>query len=220
VVGYLVGVGLGLGIAAALIAGDRPGGRIVVLVASQAGLWSALMLTCLLISRRRGTGSFAADYGWRFRPIDVGLGLAGSIVGRIVAAMTVALIPLPSRNVEAPDRPVVEQFTDGQWDWVVIVAIVCIGAPIIEELFFRGVLQSRIVTVVGAPAGIVITSLLFGAAHLIAWEGTITLVYGLAITGGGLVLGLMFHLTGRLGPSVMAHAFFNVQAVLASALLD
>src|SRR5207249_3966943 len=81
-----------------------------------------------------------------------------------------------------------------------------VGAPLVEELFFRGLLQPRLVTLVGPVPGIVATSCLFGAAHLIAWQGPITLAYALSVAGGGLVLGALRHLSGRLGPSTVAHA--------------
>jgi membrane protease YdiL (CAAX protease family) len=97
--------------------------------------------------------------------------------------------------------------------------VVCVGAPIIEELFFRGLIQTRLVGRFGTVAGIGITSVLFGAAHLIGWAGPISLVYALSIAGAGVALGTMRHLTGRLGTSMMAHSFFNAQALLALALL-
>jgi membrane protease YdiL (CAAX protease family) len=45
------------------------------------------------------------------------------------------------------------------------------------------------------------------------------LIYAASIAGGGLVLGLLRHVTGRLGPSTWAHFFFNAQAVALTALL-
>jgi len=64
-----------------------------------------------------------------------------------------------------------------------------------------------------------VTSVLFGAAHLVAWQGSLTLVYGLAVAAGGLVLGTLRYYTRRLGTSTVAHALFNAQAVIAVALL-
>ena len=118
----------------------------------------------------------------------------------------------------APDRSVFDRVSEGPADWIALVAIVCIGAPLIEELFFRGLMQPRIVERVGAARGIPITALLFGAAHMVAWQGSITIVLALSIAGAGLVLGLIRHQTGRLGTATWAHTFFNVQAVLLGAL--
>jgi membrane protease YdiL (CAAX protease family) len=218
-IGYVGGVGLAFVIAAALRAADRPGGRVVELCASQAGLWSGLIGACLYVSKRRGTGSLSRDFGWHMERIDVGLGFAGSFVGRVIAAILISPIASSFRHVRAPDRTVFEKVANDAVGWTVLVLIVCIGAPLVEELFFRGLLQTRLVEVAGTTGGIVITAVLFGAAHLIAWQGTITLLYGLGIAGAGLVLGLMRHISGRLGPSTWAHAFFNIQAVLAVAFL-
>jgi membrane protease YdiL (CAAX protease family) len=220
VAGYVIGVALAFGISAVLFAAHHPGGRAVTLVASQLGLWTGLVGACVVVSRRRGTGSLARDFGWRMRPIDIGFGLAGSLAARAISGVVVSPIPTPFRHVRAPDRSVFDKVAHGAGGWIVLVLIVCIGAPLVEELFFRGLMQSRLVEVAGPVGGIVATSVLFGAAHLTAWQGALTFVYALAVAGGGLVLGLMRHLLGRLGPSTWAHAFFNAQAVVAVALLS
>ena len=80
-------------------------------------------------------------------------------------------------------------------------------------------ITAKVVGRLGVVPGIVATSGLFGAAHLIAWQGPITLAYALSVAGGGLVLGALRHLSGRLGPSTVAHALFNAEALLAVALL-
>jgi CAAX protease family protein len=219
VFGYVAGVALAFSIQAILAAAGDPGGKIVTLVVSELGLWSGLLGACVYVSRRRGAGSLVADFGWRWRWGDIGIGLAGSIAARVVSGLTVAPIPSPFRHVRAPDRSVLHGVAHGAGAWIALVCVVCIGAPLVEELFFRGLLQSRLVDVAGPAGGIVITSVLFGGAHLIAWQGSITFIYALAVAGGGLVLGLIRHLTNRLGPSTSAHAFFNVQAVIATALL-
>lgn len=219
VAGYVIGVGLAFAIVAALSAADYPGGRALALLLSEVGLWSGLVGACILVSRRRGTGSLVRDFGWRMRRIDVGLGLAGSVAGRVVSAIIVSPVPAPFRHVHAPDRSVIDRVAHGPGSWAIVVVVVCVGAPLVEELFFRGLMQTRLVEMVGPAGGIAATSVLFGAAHLTAWQGSLTFVYALAVAGGGLVLGLMRHLTGRLGTSTWAHAFFNAQAVLGTALL-
>ena len=72
----------------------------------------------------------------------------------------------------------------------------------------------------GIGWGIGVTSILFGAAHLTGWQGTITLVYVWSIIGVGVVLGILRHYTDRLGPSIVAHALLNAQALIVLALLD
>ena len=218
-VAAVIGVALGLAIALALRAGGYPGGRALALAASELGLWAGLVGACWYASRRRGSGSLARDMGWSFRPIDLGFGLAGSLAARVAAAAVIAPVPMPFRHVREPDRSLFGQVAHGAWGWTVVVLVVCVGAPLVEELFFRGLLQPRLVGLLGVVPGIVAASCLFGAAHLIAWQGPITLAYALGVAGGGLVLGTLRYLTGRLGPSTVAHALFNAEALLAVAFL-
>jgi membrane protease YdiL (CAAX protease family) len=123
-------------------------------------------------------------------------------------------------KLKPPDQGIFGDEAPGVAGWIALVVVVCIGAPFIEELFFRGLVQTRLVGRLGAVPGIAITSALFGAAHLIGWVGPITIVFAVAITGAGLVFGLLRHLTGRLGPSIVAHCVLNAQALLVLALLD
>jgi membrane protease YdiL (CAAX protease family) len=219
VLGTAVGFGLAFGISALLAAADKPGGRPALLGLSELGLWAGLVGACVFVSRRRGSGSLVGDFGFRFRWIDLGFGLAGSLVGRLVAGAVLVPIPFPSRSLTDVDRSVLHDGTHGTTAWVVLVIVTCVGAPLVEELFFRGLLQTRLITRFGPVVGIVATSLLFGAAHLVAWNGPITLAYGWSIAGAGLVLGTIRHYSGRLGTSIVAHSMFNIQAMLALAFL-
>lgn len=220
IIGYVVGVTLGLTATALLENADEPGGRAVTLLASSAGLYAGLVGACLYVTFRRGSRSFTRDFGWRGRWIDIGFGCAGSIAGRLASFVAVMLVAPFIYRSQAPDRQVFEDVAIGAWGWVALVFIVCIAAPVVEELFFRGLLQTRLVGLMGPTLGVVIASILFGAAHLTAWDGPLTLVYALAVAGGGLVLGTIYHMVGRLGPSIAAHAFFNAQAMLAVALFS
>ena len=220
-VGAAVGLVLAFGIGVALSAADDPGGRAAELGLSSLGLWTGLIGACVVVSLRRGTRSFARDLGFRFRWIDVGFGLAGSIVGRLVAGAMLAPVRLfPTRSLHEVDRSVLEDGIHGAGGWTVLVLVTCVGAPLVEELFFRGLVQTRLVTRFGPAIGIVVASLVFGAAHLIAWDGPLTLAYGWSIAGAGLVFGLARHYSGRLGTSIAIHAVFNIQAMLALALLS
>lgn len=218
-VGVVVGSALSLAISLALEAVDRPGGLAVAVGLSQVGLWTGLITACVVVSRRRGTGSLSRDFAWHVRPRDIGFGLAGSIVARVTAGVVVAPIPSPFFDLRAPDRSVFEDVAVDATGWAILVILVCVGAPLVEELFFRGLLQTRLVDRYGAVPGLVVTALLFGAAHLAAWQGAVTFVYAWSIAGAGLVLGVIRHYTGTLGAATIAHAFFNAQAVVAVALL-
>ncbi|MGH9229793.1 MAG: CPBP family glutamic-type intramembrane protease [Acidimicrobiales bacterium] len=221
VAGFGCGVGLSLGGITALAAAGYPGGRAAELLVGSIGLWLGLTSACMYVSRRRGTGSLRRDFNVTFQWRDLGFGLAGSVVARMLAAAAVVPIPLPlpTRRIGESERVVFEGAVDTGLGLAVLVLVTCIGAPLFEELFFRGLVQGRLEARLGLASGIAVTSLLFGAAHLIAWQGPWTLVYAWAVAASGAVLGLMRHVSGRLGPPMAAHAFFNAQVMVIVVLL-
>ncbi len=96
-----------------------------------------------------------------------------------------------------------------------------VGAPFFEELFFRGLLlralvrlfgplgvSSRAARNVGLAGAVVLDGLLFGLAH-----GELVQLAGLAVFGG--ILAVVSLRTGRQGMNVVAHATFNLFAILA-----
>lgn len=219
-VGALMGIALAFAVGAVLDAADHPGGRAAEIGLSSLGLWAGLVGACIAVSTRRGTGSIFRDFGFRFRWIDLGLGLATALAARLAAVMVLAPVPLfPTRSLNEVDESIFEDGVHGATAWTVLVLVTCVGAPLVEELFFRGLLQTRLVTRFGPTIGIGLASLVFGSAHLIAWDGPYTLAYGWAIAGAGLVFGLARHLSGRLGTAIAAHAAFNAQAMLVLALI-
>jgi uncharacterized protein len=212
--GFAIAVGLSFLVLFILRANGKPGGVSVELVLTEFALWLPMIATCWWVSRRRGERSFATDYGLRWRPLDIGLGLAGSLAARSTESLALLPIIVLHPHFRVPEVTEFHQFTHGASGWIVLALVTCVGAPIVEELFFRGLIQTRLVGRYGPVVGIGVTSVLFGAAHLIGWAGSISLVYALAIAGAGVALGTMRHLTGRLGTSMMTHSFFNAQALI------
>ena len=80
-------------------------------------------------------------------------------------------------------------------------------AGIGEELLFRGVLQAGLSEAWSPMAGIVVASLLFGAAH------AVSLSYLVLATLMGLYLGLLYHLTGNLLLPIIVHALYDWIAI-------
>jgi uncharacterized protein len=222
IVGFGCGIGLSLAGVAALSGVEGDGGRAAELLVGALGLWLGLTSACVYVSRRRGSGSLRRDFNLSIRWRDLGFGLAGAVVARILAIAAVAALPLPlpTRRIGESERVVFEGAVETGLGLAVLVVVTCIGAPLFEELFFRGLVQGRLETRLGVASGIALTSLLFGAAHLIAWQGPWTFVYAWAVAASGLVLGLMRHVSGRLGAPMAAHAFFNAQVMVIVVLLS
>jgi hypothetical protein len=81
--------------------------------------------------------------------------------------------------------------------------------PIGEEIFFRGFLLEKINSMAGKETAIVVTSVLFGIAHL-----TYGNIYPAIMTGIlGLILAYMVVKTKNLTTAIVAHIFFNVTSV-------
>lgn len=79
-------------------------------------------------------------------------------------------------------------------------------APIIEEIFFRGILFSALKESLGVTVGLLAQALFFSAMH-VSWAGFVPLF----ITG--FVLGYVYHRSGSLLPSTMIHMLQSVIVV-------
>lgn len=211
---FATGVALGVAIMFVLSRVGKPGGAPVQLGLSELGLWAGFVGGVMLVSRRRGSGSLRTDFFLAARPIDLAFGFAGSLAGRAMAIAAVTpFAGLLVNQHKSVDQQTFRSLIHSSAGWTVLVLVTCVGAPIVEELFFRGLIQTRLVARWGAVTGIGVTSLLFGAAHLIGWSGPISLLYAWSIAAAGVTLGTLRHLTGRLGTSMVAHALFNAQAM-------
>lgn len=94
---------------------------------------------------------------------------------------------------------------------VVLAVLVTTVAPLVEELIFRGVLLSALLSRMRAVLAVPASALVFGVAHLadfgFAWHAIPALV------GLGLVLAWLRLRSGSLWPAVVAHAVNNTLAV-------
>jgi len=217
--GFALGVALSFGVIIALRAAGTPGGVVAELVLGEIALWLPLLGACGYVSSRRGTGSWRIDFDLRWRPMDIGLGLAGSVAARSSASLALLPIVVFQFQFRLPDVSAAQSLTHSAAAWAAVILVMCVGAPFVEELFFRGLIQTRLAGRYGPVIGIGVTSIMFGSAHLIGWAGPISLLNALAITGAGVSLGLIRQLSNRLGTSMMAHSFFNAQALIIVALL-
>lgn len=79
--------------------------------------------------------------------------------------------------------------------------------PIVEELLFRGFLQPVLVDSFGVLPGIIVTSVVFGAMHLMQnanlWQS------GVLIALVGFVLGVVRHVSGSTRASAIVHVCYN-----------
>jgi len=96
---------------------------------------------------------------------------------------------------------------------VVIVAAVLL-APVVEELFFRGVLLRATMRRFAFWPSAVFTSTLFGLAHAPQVDtGSARLVLATSIGVFGVLQCMLVRRTGRLGPAMIVHGTRNALAV-------
>lgn len=102
----------------------------------------------------------------------------------------------------------------GSWGWVTVAAA-ALGAPILEEIIYRGLLQGAMVSAMKSPwLGIIATSAVFALAHAAAAPPfALPTLFVL-----GLALGAAMERSGRLGVCIAMHAGFNVVNLVAAGL--
>jgi membrane protease YdiL (CAAX protease family) len=174
-------------------------------------LWIAFIVATIVVSRRFGSGRFADDLRLAFRPIDM-IGLPLGMVSQLalVPALywplrqlwpeTFATDRLSERAQELWDR------AEGRWV-VVLVLIVAVGAPLVEEIVYRGLIQQALQSRLNEVVAVVAAAAFFALVHLQAIEFPGLFLFGL-------VLGTCFMRTGRLGMGIFAHVGFNAVGLM------
>ncbi|MGZ4683380.1 MAG: CPBP family intramembrane glutamic endopeptidase [Acidimicrobiales bacterium] len=172
----------------------------------QIPLWIGLLGVPIIATVTKGNGP-VRDLGLRVRAIDVPVGLAIGVAAQLVL---VPLLYVPifwlfgEQDVSAAARQLTDRATD-PFGVVMLFLIVGIGAPIAEEIFFRGLTQRSLTRRWGAWVALFGTAAFFAATHFELLQLPALFVFGL-------VLGAMVMVTGRLGTSIWAHLGFNMVA--------
>lgn len=202
---------------AASVAGYKVGSALPVPLAVTAadllGLWSGLVGAAIAFSYSRGTGRIASDFGiaklrWWDLPGGIAIGLACQY----------GLVPAIYAPLELADRHLARQLSGPARSYTgsvhsllgaaVLLLLLAVAGPIVEEFFFRGVLLRSMGAWIPAPLAIVVSAALFALAHFEAAQFVGLMAFGV-------VLGVLAWFTRRLAPSMAAHASFNAAAVLA-----
>lgn len=176
-------------------------------------LWAAFIGVPLLARRSRGL-DWRRDMGWGMAPIDVPVGLA---IGAVTQLALVPLLYFPilrlvdSADVEEPARNLVAGATSPV-GIIALVVLTVIGAPIAEEILFRGVLHRGIADMetghrFGPAVAVIGSSTIFAISHLQLLQFP-----GLFLIGA--IAALAFDRTGRLGTAIWIHVGFNAATVV------
>ena len=205
-----------LAISLAGYGGDDPDTwPISITVISVILLWVPFVVALVVVSQYWGSSRPLRDFRFSFRWADV----AGIPIGIASQLFLLPLVYLPLQQW-FPDtfaNEEVEERARNLWDkadggWVIaLVAIVVIGAPLIEEVVYRGMILQSLQGRFNEVLALVISAAWFAGIHLQPVELPGLFVFGI-------VLGLCFQMTGRLGGAIVAHAAFNATGLLLVAL--
>jgi len=205
-----------LGGLARLVA-DAPDGIIARLITGN-GAQIAGIVACLILAEKffdGGVRAFVAGpeldrrrllASWILISL-VGIGLCPVVAEATVRAM----------RYFAPDQPItphptIEALRAGPLSWSIRVALwisAAIVAPIAEEVFFRGFLQTFLVRVTQARwTAIVLTSVAFGVVHVSQLHTVI------ALTLLGVLMGYAYERRGSILLPIAIHAAFNLKTLV------
>lgn len=188
---------------------DDPDPPLWLTAVLQVPFWVVLVGGALFFSRRKGTGDLRTDMGLRAERRDAVVGLP---IGAITQLALVPLLYVPIFWIfdVDPDElsDAARELTDRATGAgvVVLVLLVVIGAPIVEELFFRGFLMGALDRAFGTGWGLWLSALFFGATHFQPLQLPALVLFGL-------VAGVLVHRYGRLGPAIFAHMGFNAVTI-------
>lgn len=184
------------------------GGPLWALVVSSAALQLVTGGIAVVVASRHPDGAHRA-LGIEIHRLDLPL---GAVVGALAQLAAVPLLYLPLRHwismdeLERPARELVG-LVHGSGDRLLLVLMVCVGAPLAEELMFRGLLLRALLARLGRWPAVLASSLVFGLVHFQSNQ-----LPGLVMFG--VVSAVLAVRTGRLGPSVAAHVAFNAVTVV------
>ena len=206
IVGFLVAqVGSSLMIAAWLGLTGADEVSLLALALGQAGLWVGLLGAPMWAARR--SGSLRAEFGLTFATRDTTWILAGVTCQVLALPLLYFVIELATGDLDvgAPARELAGRF-DG-FGYVVFAVLVGLVAPIIEELFYRGLLLRAAARRWGERTAVLVSSMWFGASHF-------QVVQFPALFGFGVLLAMLALRYRSLGPPIAAHVGFNVVTVV------
>jgi len=171
--------------------------------------WVMLAGWPLLVTRLRGNGP-VIDLGIRLTWCDAGIGVIGGLVSLAVAAALAGISThlFGDFNSSAGDAAAELSSVTGRPVMILFALMLAFGAPVVEELAFRGLVFAGLRKHGFSPLiTILLSALVFSLFH---FEPARILVVG----GVGLVLGFLRWRTGSLGAGMVAHCINNLPAAV------
>ena len=172
----------------------------------QSALWIGTLGIPLWLYYSKGVSW--RQFGWRFKRSDIFKGLLIGLGTQIAAGLL--YLPLyvifDDIDVSEPAKELVDKAT-GLGVFLLFLVVVA-GAPVVEEIFYRGLTLKAFEKKMGGRLALVASSLLFAVAHL-------QFVQFPALFLFGFVAAYLARKYDRLGRAVWAHVGFNATTVIA-----
>jgi len=148
------------------------------------------------------------DFGWGFQKNDIFSGLLIGFGTQIAGGLLYLplILIFDDIDVSEPARELVDKATG--FGVLLLFLVVVVGAPLVEELFFRGLTLKAFEKKMSSRLAVLLSSLFFAIAHL-------QLIQFPALFLFGLVAGYLVKKYDRLGRAVWAHVGFNATTVVA-----
>ncbi len=173
-------------------------------------LYAAALVALLLIARWRGGADWRSLVAWRppawpWRDkVLWGIAAFGLLYGFASSAALGYFYPKSDSWLLIPRDHL---------SAALLLALAVVGAPLVEETYFRGWIYTSLRFRLGLWPAVVISALLFGLAH---YESTH--LYALAVFPLGLVLAALRERTGSTRTSMLFHAVNNLIAFFSAGL--
>ncbi len=178
-----------------------------LLVGANIALWVGYGGGSVLVSHLKGRGP-VVDFGLRLSRLDIPLGL---MAGVLVQVVLLPLLYLPISKLVDTDpgqsaRELIDSI-DGPMGTALFALSAAVMAPLVEELFFRGLLLRSLERWLGSVPAIIVSSLVFAAIHreLIVLPGLFVF---------GVIAATIVVRTGRLAPAIALHVGFNATTLV------
>lgn len=207
---WVVGQVLAVAVASASGAATLAEAGAAWLLATAVAGWVPMLVGVYLVTVRHSAGSsssLADRLGLSFRPLD----LVGIPLGVVVQLVALPALYWPLRTafpgvfsldeVERRARELYEGASGGS-GMALLILVVVVGAPVVEEIVYRGLLQGSLAAHLGRWPGLLTVAVWFAVVHFQPVE-----IPGLLLIA--LVLGGLRAVTGRLGGGILAHMAFN-----------
>lgn len=188
---------------------DLPASMLVIPTLIQQASWFGWPF---LVSRWKGLGP-VRDWGWAFKPVDLAIGFGTAFIAIFAAAVVGAglggLVGLEDESL-AENTQVITRLEGSPWLYGLLFVVV-VGAPLSEEVLFRGLILRSFQKRWGSVAGVAASVLLFVPLH-IADGGFLTsgqvVLWG-SIATLGAILSVCAVLSNRLAGPIIAHVLIN-----------